>query len=142
MGSFHGAECCELVGLFLLSLLQHLKLILGLYRDDGLGVCSLTARQIELTKKEMCKIFKEQGLSITIEANHKVVNFLDVNLDLNTGLYKPFMKPNDNPVYVNKNSNHPPSIIKNIPAAVNRRLSNISANENVFAEATLHTRMP
>ena len=82
MGSFHGAECCELVGLFLLSLLQDLKLILGLYRDDGLGVCSLTARQIELTKKEMCEIFKQQGLSITIEAKHKVVDILDVNLDI------------------------------------------------------------
>ena len=94
-----------------------------------------TLRQIELTKKEICKIFKRQGLSITIEANHKVVNFLDVNLDLNTGVFKPFMKPNDSPVYVNKNSNHPPSIIKNIPSAVNRRLSKISANEKVFAEA-------
>ena len=83
----------------------------------------------------MCKIFKQQGLSITIEANHKVVNFLDVNLDLNTGIYKPYMKPNDSPVYVDKNSNHPPSIIRNIPAAVNKRLCKISANENVFSEA-------
>ena len=64
-----------------------------------------------------------------------MVEFLDVTLDLNTGLYKPFMKPNDTPIYVNKNSNHPPKILKNIPAAVNRRLSNISANENVFKEA-------
>ena len=32
-------------------------------------------------------------------------------------------------------SNHPPSVIRNIPAAVNRRLSSISANEAVFKEA-------
>ena len=44
------------------------------------------------------------------------------------------MKPNDIPVYVDKNSNHPPSILKNIPVAVNRRLSNISANEQIFEE--------
>ena len=64
-----------------------------------------------------------------------MVDFLDVTLDLNSGLYKPFMKQNDIPVYVNKNSNHPQSILKNIPSAVNKRLSNISANENIFLEA-------
>ena len=135
MGSYHGAECCELVGLFLLSLLQHLKINLGVYRDDALGAGLLTARQMEQTKKEICRIFREQNLSITIEANKKIVNFLDVTLDLNSGIYKPYMKPNNTPLYINKDSNHPPSIIKNIPAAVNKRLCNISANERVFKEA-------
>ena len=64
--------------------------------------------------------------------NLKVVNFLDVPLDLNTSLYKPFMKSNDNPMNVNISSNHPTPILKNIPLAVNRRLSKISANETVF----------
>ena len=45
------------------------------------------------------------------------------------------MKPNDCPLYINKNSNHPPPVIQNIPAAVNRRLSSISANEEVFNAA-------
>ena len=94
-----------------------------------------TPRQLEIIKQKICKIFKENQLSITIDANLKVVNFLDVTLDLNTGLFKPFMKSNDNPTYVHKHSNHPPSILKNIPEAVNRRLSRISANENVFKEA-------
>jgi hypothetical protein len=74
-------------------------------------------------------------LKITIEANLKTVNFVDVTLDLNTGLYKPYMKPNNTIVYINKDSNHPPSIIKNIPAAVNRRLTSISSNEAVFTAA-------
>ena len=38
MGSFNGAECCDLVGLYLLSLLKYLKINLGLYMDDGLGI--------------------------------------------------------------------------------------------------------
>ena len=50
-------------------------------------------------------------------------------------LFKPYMKPNDSPMYVNKKSNHPPCITKNLPAAVNQRLSSISANEEVFREA-------
>ena len=64
------------------------------------------------------------------------VNFLDFTLDLNTGMYKPYMKPNNTILYVNKDSNHPPSITKNIPTAVNRRLTSISSNEAVFNAAT------
>ena len=45
------------------------------------------------------------------------------------------MKPNDTPLYVNKQSNHPPSIIRNLPAGINMRLSNNSANEDVFKNA-------
>ena len=39
MGSYDGAEVCELVGLFLLSKLQPLLGVnrVGLYRDDGLS---------------------------------------------------------------------------------------------------------
>ena len=37
MGSFDGAECCDLVGLYMLSQLQHLNINLGKYRDDALG---------------------------------------------------------------------------------------------------------
>ena len=126
MGFFDGAETCELVGLFLLSKLNNLNINLGLYRDDGLGVCCLTARQVEKLKQEMCKIFKAYNLKITTDVNHKSVNFLDVTLDLDSGLFKPFMKPNNTIQYVNKNSNHPPSITQNLPASVNRGLNIIS----------------
>ena len=112
MGSLDGAETCDLVGLFLLSKLQDLNIDLGLYRDDGLGICCLSKRQIEKSKQEMCKIFNAYNLKITIDVNHKIVDFLDVTLDLNTGLFKPFMKPNNTILYVNKNSNHPPAGLK------------------------------
>ena len=135
MGSYDGAEICDIVGLYILSQLQKLNINIGLYRDDGLAVGPQPPRELNKIKDRICQVFKENNLSITIQANQKVVEFLDVTLDLNTGLYKPFMKPNDTPVYVNKSSNHPPKILKNIPAAVNTRLSNISANEDVFMEA-------
>ena len=35
MGSFGGAETCELVGMFLLSQLTHPEVNGGLYRDDA-----------------------------------------------------------------------------------------------------------
>ena len=44
MGGFHGAEVCELVGLYLLSQLSEIipKEFIGLYRDDGLAVSCAT----------------------------------------------------------------------------------------------------
>ena len=62
---------------------------------------------MEIIKKKICAIFKKNGLSITIEANKKCVDFLDITMDLRDGIYRPYMKPNDVPVYVNKMSNHP-----------------------------------
>ena len=40
--------------------------------------------------------------------NLKTVNFLDVTLNIETGLFFPYMKPNNNIVYVNMHSNQPP----------------------------------
>ena len=52
MGSYDGAESCELVGSFLLHLItaNHGKKF-GLYRDDGLGIVKESAREIERIKK-------------------------------------------------------------------------------------------
>ena len=84
MGGYHGAEICDLVGLFLLSQLAEVipKGFIGLYRDDGLAATSARPRQVEILKKKICKVFSEHNLKITIEANMKVVNFLDITLDL------------------------------------------------------------
>ena len=117
MGGYHGAEICELVGLFMLS--QLVEVIpapyIGLYRDDGLAVSPATNRQIEIMKKKICAIFNRNGLQITTEANSKEVNFLDITLDLRTGSYKPYMKDNDAPLYVSSKSNHPPQVLKISP---------------------------
>ena len=83
----------------------------------------------------MCKIFKRNSLQITIEANKKVVDFLDITLDLSTEIYKPYKKPNSNLTYIHKQSNHPPSIIKNLPKSINKHLSTNSKNAQIFNEA-------
>merc|ERR1711947_32780 len=46
--------------------------------------------------------------------------------------YKTYIKPNDTPLYVHKKSNHPPSIIKNLPDAINKKISSLSSNEVIF----------
>lgn len=80
---------------------------------------------IQKIKKQITEIFKSNDLKIKIEANKKVVNFLDVTFNLTNGTYKPYMKTNNKLLYVHKQSNHPPSLIKNIPLNINKRLTNI-----------------
>ena len=134
MGSYDGAEKCDLVGLFILSLLRDLPMEVGLFRDDDLGVSTAgqTARQVESTKKKICAIFKNIGLSITIKANLDTVEFLDAEVCLSTGIHRVFTKPNNTLRYVDVNSNHPKSVIKSIPFGVQKRLSALSSNEEVF----------
>ena len=90
---------------------------------------------MDVLRKKLEDLFKKFGLSIDATANLKVINFLDVTFDLNRGTYKPYMKPNHIPSYVHYLSNHPPSIIKNIPLCVQRRLSSISSSKEVFDAA-------
>ena len=135
MGGFHRAEVCDLVGLYLLSQLREIIPNVGLYRDDGLAVSSATCRQIELMKKKICQLFDRNGLKVTIVANAKEVNFLDVTLNLSDGIFKLYMKDNNVPIYVHTKSNHPPTVISNIPLGINRRLNSISANKEVFESA-------
>ena len=136
MGSYDGAETCDLVGLFLLSKLQNLGINVGLYRDDGLGCSTKTKRQNDIIKKEITRIFHDHNLTVIFDVvNGKSVNFLDINFNLETQKYKPFMKPNDKPLYVHNQSNHPPKIKKNIPLSVEKRLCKISSNSKVFSDA-------
>ena len=58
MGSYDGAEICELVGLYLLSQLQNLNINVGLYRDDGLAVTNQAPREAEMTKKKTMQNIK------------------------------------------------------------------------------------
>jgi len=56
MGSFDGAEMCELVGCYLLSLLaEKYGQNIGLYRDDGLAAFNKTPQEIEKIKKNCAR---------------------------------------------------------------------------------------
>ena len=83
----------------------------------------------------MCKnikTFKNIGFAIDVETNLKIVDFLDTTFNLNNSTYRPYKKPNDLLLYINKSSNHPPQIINQLPKIINERLSRNSSNEEVF----------
>ena len=138
IGAYDGAEVCELVGTYTLHVLseKYNKNDFELYHDDGLAVLkNKSGPQSEQVKKNIQKIFKEHGLDIIIQCNMKVVNYLDVTFNLSDGTYKPYTKPNNEIKYIHKNSNHPPSAIRQVPLSIESRLSTISFNEKIFQEA-------
>ena len=88
---------------------------------------------LALKKHTNYSIFQETGIGKTSTANQFQVQFLDVTLKNEN--YKPYLKPEDKPCYVNSESNHPPAIIRNIPLSINKRLSKISSNKEIFDNA-------
>ena len=128
MGSFDGRELCKLMGLYILHILgeKYRKHRLGLYHDDGLACCGCISRpQAHRIRKDFIKIFKEDfDHSTTCKTNLKAVNFPDVTLSLTTGKYKPYNKPDNNPL--------PPNIIKNLPGNISKGINTLSADEATF----------
>ena len=85
MGSFDGAEICELVGLYIQSKLGKIlpKSNFGLYRDDGLPLLrNFKGQETVKVRKNIIGVFKDIGFSLDIETNLKQVDFLDVSLHL------------------------------------------------------------
>ena len=81
MDCYDGVEICELVGIFILNKLSNIidKNSIGLYRDDNFGVFDkLSGPQIEQRKKNITKIFKDCGLSITATTNITSADFLNL----------------------------------------------------------------
>ena len=88
--------------------------------------------KMDKLRKNIIELFKNEGLSITIDTNLVETDFLDVSFNIITKTYQPYRKPGNDPLYVNTNSNHPSSILKAIPEMINQRISETSCNEQVF----------
>ena len=138
MGCFDGAEVCQLVGTYLLDKLS--KLVngndVGLYRDDGLSVLrNMSGPEVDRKRKQIIKLFKECKLNITIQTNIHIVDLLDAQFNLKNMSFKSYRKPNNEPTYINKDSNHPTSVLKELCNSIAKRISEISSNEIIFKES-------
>ena len=72
---------------------------------------------------------------MTIQCNLKIVDFVDVTFNFTDSSYCPFNKSNNEVNYIHKQSNHPPSIIKQLPLSVERWFSKLSSNEKIFNDS-------
>ena len=126
------------MGLYILHILRkEIKEVdFAIYRDDGIGVHKrLPKTKLNGVKNKMNNIFKQLGLKTEPLYNQTRIDFLDVTFDLHKETHRPYRKPNDRPTYVHAMSNHPPHVKKNIPIAVNKRLCELSSNEEIFNES-------
>ena len=55
------------------------------------------------------------------------------NLNLNNSNYKPYHKPDNEVLYIHKDSNHPPS--KHVPISIEKRISTLWSNKTTFNES-------
>ena len=111
MGSYDGAELCELIGIYIQSLITNIlsKDNTGLYRDNGLFILrKINKQQTDKIRKKIINIFKNIDFKIEIVTNLVEVDFLDITFNLENNKYRPYKKPNDKLVYIDASSNHPP----------------------------------
>ena len=69
MDNYDGLENCELVGIYILTRLATInkKSDCRLYRNDGLVILrNVNEQEIDCTRKNIVKIFKDVGFSIYI----------------------------------------------------------------------------
>ena len=109
---------------------------IGLYRDDGLAAFrNMGPRTADRIRQQFSEIFHQEGLKITVTANMKIVNFLNITLNLLNGKFYPNRKPDNPSVYIHAQSNHPPTVIKHLPKAISTRISSLSYDEQEFNKA-------
>ena len=87
------------------------------------------------TNEKTAKTFRDNSLCITSKTNIASVNFLDITLTQATEPYKPYRKPNTQPLYIDKYKNHPRHIIKTLPDTISKRITELCSTKKDFEEA-------
>ena len=84
-----------------------------LYGDDGLAIVKqMPVPELERRKKKIIQLFRKCEIAITIKTNQVVVNCLDIEFNLLSITFKLFRKPSNDPIYVHKDSSHPPQVLE------------------------------
>ena len=116
IGTYDWVEVCEVVGTFLLCKisLKYNKNDLVPYCDDGLAIFKkISCPKSEKFKKDIQKLFKQNELDIVIQYNMKTVK------------------------YINIESTHPPSIIKQLQLSIESPFSSSSSAEKIFNNSVI-----
>ena len=91
---------------------------------------------LDSIRKDAIVLFKEEWLSTIIETNFNKTHFLDITFNVQQKKkYFSFQKANNTPLYINALSKHSPTIIKQFPKTVSKRISDLSCNKEEFDQA-------
>lgn len=110
------------------------RLLQVFFLDDApFATRGLSKSKLNKLRKDLGRFIKDFfSINVIFDVNFKVIKFLDVTLQLNTGLFSSFPKPNNRISYINVLFNHSKYIIDGIVKAISIRVSNLSANEDIF----------
>ena len=137
MGPYDSAQVADLVGIYILDTLGRIvnSEQVGLYQNDGIiYIPDSNGPKTSSIQKKIIRVFKLLGFRIQIASNLKIIDFLDVTLNLSNGTFKSFSKNDSAPRYINISSNHPRSVLRQIPNAVNQRINKLSSCKKIFKE--------
>ena len=67
----------------------------------------------------------------------KTASYLDVTLNLEHSTYRPYQKENNQTKHISIESNHPPSIIKQLPLSIESRLSSLTSSEEIINDSVI-----
>ena len=137
MGAYDSAQVANLVGIYILDTLGRIINLeqVGVYWDNGIIYTpDSNGPKTSSIQKKIIRAFKLRGLRIQIASNLKIVDFLDVTLNLNNGMFKPFSKNDSAPRYINISSNHPRLVLRQIPNVVNQRINRLLSCKKIFKE--------
>ena len=76
-------------------------------------------------------------LAITIKTNLFVVNFLDIQFNLQDGTFKTYRKPNNEPTYVHKASNYLLKVLIELPKSIGKQTATILSSKEIFESSTV-----
>ena len=93
--------------------------------QGGTGEC-------ERISKKLRKLFLKHDLRITTEYGKNGTDYLNIYLDLKNNTYRQWKKPNNDPMYVNKHSSHPPIVLKQIPPMIEHMITRNCSSEEEF----------
>lgn len=140
MGAYDSAQIADLVGIYILDILSRIcksqtnrpiQRWWTRVHTDSKGPLTLKIQ------KKIIRAFKLLGFRIEISSEPKIVDYLDITLNLTNNTFKLYHKDNETPTYINVNSNHFKTIVKQIPTTINTRISQWSSNVNIFNENVL-----
>ena len=66
-----------------------------------------------------------------VKTKPKVAYFIGIHFEIMQDIDQLYKKPKDKPFYINKNSNYPPTIIKQMPNAISKPILEISSSKEM-----------
>ena len=99
----------------------------------GSDLNSSSGPVLDKLRKNIIALFRNERLSVSIETILLQTDFLDVTFSLETGKFLSFRKPNTyQPLHIKTEFNQPPTILRSLPNIINKRLSDLSCNEEEY----------